>query len=156
MLRGSKENYLQLKFCTLKCSFFSIVDMLEFLFISVGTSARNWSGWMKAWGRRTWQYMWGEIMCLRTRTGSCIVRAQRTWRTGCKASLLCLSACLLNSNPLNLIHSPSLTGTLFLKGRRVRMLVACWGNGTWSSPGRCSTQCMPCSALHQGIVSPIP
>lgn len=94
MLRGSKENCLQLKFCTLKCSFFSIVDMLEFLFISVGTSARNWSGWMKAWGRRTWQYMWGEIMCLRTRTGSCIVRAQRTWRTGCKASLLFLSICM--------------------------------------------------------------
>lgn len=110
---------------------------------------------MKAWGRRTWLCMWGEIMCLKTLTGSCIGRARRTWRIGCKVLFL-FYLHLLNLNPLTLIHSPFITDTLFLKGRRARMLVACWENGTWSSPGRCSTLCTPCSALHQGTVSPIP
>lgn len=50
----------------------------------------------------------------------------------------------------------SISGTLCSKGRRVRMLVACWGNGTWSSPGRCSTLCMPCFARPQVTGSPIP
>lgn len=65
-----------------------------FLAISTGTSDRNWSDWMKAWGRRTWLFMWEEITYLKTPTGSCIARAQRTWRIGCKAPLSLHQACL--------------------------------------------------------------
>lgn len=41
---------------------------------------------MKAWERRTWLCTCAEITCLRTLTGSCIARAQRTWKTDCKAN----------------------------------------------------------------------
>ena len=108
---------------------------------------------MKAWGRRTWQCMWGEITCLRTPTGSCIARALRTWKTDCKAitplSTCRASQCWTTQHELCSLFA---TGTSCLKERRVRMLVACWGNGTWSSLGRCSTPCTPCSALHQATV----
>lgn len=72
---------------------------------SAGTSARSWSDWTKVWGRRTWLCTLGEIMCLRIPTGSCIARAQRTWRIGCKDCLICyLSFCRLRPEPLN-FHS---------------------------------------------------
>lgn len=133
--------------------------MLFFLAIFTGTSARSWSDWMKAWGKRTWLCMWEEITCLSTPTGSCIARAQRTWRIGCKAPLpfhqACVSPQFRTTQPV-IFRFLSIAGTLCLKGRRARMPVACWGNGTWSSPGRCSTPCMPCFALRQVTGSPIP
>lgn len=47
--------------------------------------------------------MSGEIMSLRTPTGNCIARAQRTWRIGCKAPFYLYSpASPLSSDPLKL------------------------------------------------------
>lgn len=37
---------------------------------SGGTSDRNWSGWTREWGERTWLYMSGESMCLRIPSGN--------------------------------------------------------------------------------------
>lgn len=114
---------------------------------------------MKAWGRRTWLCMWEEIMYLRTPIESFIARAQRTWKIGCKAPLHFHQAYVplqFRIIHLVLIFFISFAGTLCLKGRRARMLVVCWENGIWSSPGRCSTLCMRCFALHQVTGSPIP
>ena len=113
---------------------------------------------MKGWGRRTWLCTWGEITCLRTPTGSCIARAQRTWRIGCKAPYSFLHLHVLSILHYNqiILCSLSVPGTLCLKGRRARMPAACWESGTWSSPGRCSTPCTLCSAHRQATVSPTP
>lgn len=94
MSRGSKQDYFTLLSYTVKYTKQFIESYWYFSF-SAGTSARSWSGWMKAWGRRTWLYMWGEITFSRTPTGSCIARAQRTWRIDCKAPFPSIQLCVL-------------------------------------------------------------
>lgn len=116
---------------------------------------------MKAWERRTWLCTCAEITCLRTLTGSCIARAQRTWKIDCKANFYSPPCLNITWKKNNHKQSPSYSaastaGTLYLKERRARMLVVCWGSGTWSSPGRCSTPCTLCSVPHPVTASHTP